>query len=308
MNLRLILLALLAAVGSPAPQRTSIEPHPGRVFIDVVAEDKAGKFVLDLRPMEFEVWIAGYRVPIESVSLVTASTGQPASRSIALILDDITVEPPAIPRAREIAQGLVGRMSPGDRMSVVMLSGKQIDSTDSPTQLRRAIDGYGLRAVGVMRPDTLAEQVLGTIAAVARDQSETSGRNTIVAIGPAWLFDTPIPPPSAGRDLRPEWTAAMRAMALANVTLYVIDPGGVGMSRVNGGTSGFARDTGGFAFANTNDFDRAADRIMREAAGYYRLEVADPPVGRQSDLRELDVRVRRGGVAVRARRAIPGAR
>lgn len=308
MDFRLIPLALATAIVSSTAQRAPVEPRPGRLLIDVKAESKAGESVLDLRPAEFEVWVAGYRVPIESVSLVTAATDQPVRRSITLILDDMTVPVSLMPRARDIAQKLVGRMSPGDRMAVVMLTGRTIEPTDSVAQLRQAIDSYGPRAVGVVRPDTLAAQVLETIAAAAHDQSELPGRNAIVAIGSAWLFDTPIPPPEIGRDLRPEWTAAVRAMAIANATLYVIDPGGVGMSRVTGGTSGFARETGGFTASNTNDFERAADRIMRDAGSYYRLEVVDPPVARQADLRELDVRVLRRGVSVRARRAIPGDR
>jgi hypothetical protein len=38
------------------------------------------------------------------------------------------------------------------------------------------------------------------------------------------------------------------------------------------------------------------------------IRVTDPPVGRKADLRELDVRVLRRGITVRARRAIPGMR
>ena len=95
-------------------------------------------------------------------------------------------------------------------------------------------------------------------------------------------------------------------MALANVSLYVIDPAGVSMARVDSGGTGFARETGGFAFTSTNDLNGAADRIMREAANYYLIGVGDPPVGRGADLRELDVRVLRRGVSVRARRTIVG--
>jgi hypothetical protein len=47
---------------------------------------------------------------------------------------------------------------------------------------------------------------------------------------------------------------------------------------------------------------------MRETANYYVLDVADPPVGRKADLRQLEVRVLRKGVTVRARRWIPGVR
>jgi VWFA-related protein len=305
---RLVLACMVAAAVAPAtPQRTTVEPRPGYLLIDATVDDKGGKFVADLKPDEFEVWVAGYRVPIQSVSIVEPAAEGPSRRSITLLFDDITVDPSITPRMRDVGRQFVTRMAPGDRMAVVMLSGAQVPSTDLRAQLRQAIDKLGPRAVGVMRPDTLAAHVLQTLTAIAGHMSETADRGAIVAIGPAWLFDTPIPPPTIGGDLRPEWTATVRALARANASLYVIDPGGVGRTRVTGGASGFARDTGGFAFTNTNDFPGVADRIMRDTSSYYRLEVQDPPVGRGADLREVDVRVKRRGVTVRARRAIPGA-
>ena len=305
---RLLSLALIAAMGSvEAPRQAPSEQKSGHLLIDAVAVDRTGMPVPDLRPEDFEVWIGGYRVPITAVTAVTSA--DVAARSIVLLLDDVTLEPALVPRAREAARRFVNRMLPGDQMTVVTLSGSSVESAGERTRLLRSVDAYNVRATGIMRPDTLAEHVLGTISSLSRQLTEARGhRKTIVAIGPAWLFDTPIPPPTIGRDLRREWTDAMRAMALANVTLYVIDPAGVGGSRTTGGASGFARETGGFTFANTNDLNEAADRIMREAGTYYLIEVADPPVGRKSDLRELDVRVLRRGVSVRARRALPGAR
>ena len=76
--------------------------------------------------------------------------------------------------------------------------------------------------------------------------------------------------------------------------------------RVDGGATGFARETGGVAFITTNDLNGAADKIMREAANYYLLGVGDPPVGRGADLREVDVKVLRKGVTIRARKTITG--
>jgi len=95
-------------------------------------------------------------------------------------------------------------------------------------------------------------------------------------------------------------------MAAANVNLYVIDPAGVSVARADSGGTGFARETGGLAFIATNDLNAAADRILRDAANYYLIGVGDPPVGRGADLREIDVRVLRKGVTVRARRTITG--
>ena len=145
------------------------------------------------------------------------------------------------------------------------------------------------------------------LTAIARQAAELPGhRRTVVAIGSGWVFHTPIPPPTVARDLRDEWTTAMRSMALANVTLYVIDPSGVGGAPSMSGAIGMARETGGHAFLNTNDVNGAVDRIMREAVSYYILRFEDPPFFRTAPLRKLDVRAKRRDLTVRARQLIPG--
>jgi VWFA-related protein len=304
----LILLASIAAAQSAnmRPQ-APVERAPGHLSIDAVAFDRQGMPVTDLKQEEVEVWISGYRVPIKTFSAVTPPDSERGARSIVLILDDLTLTPSLIPRARNAARRFVTGMSTGDQMAIVTLRGASTEGTGDRAGLLKIIDSYNVQSAGVIRLDTLGEQVLETIASLSR-QFEGSGRKAIVAIGSAWLFDTPIPPPASGRDLRAEWTEAMRAMAFANATLYVIDPGGVEAARRLGGSSGFARETGGHAFVNTNDLNGAADRIMREAGSYYLIGVADPPVARKADLRELDVRVLRRGVTVRARKAVPGVR
>jgi VWFA-related protein len=306
----LISLVLVAATGHVAAERQApAERPPGRLLIDAVAVDKDGAPVSDLRKDEVEVWIAGYRVPIETFAVVTPATDPSAGRQIVLLLDDVTLPLVAVPRVREVARRFVNAMSPGDRMSIVTLNRSLIESTDYRAQLLQRIDSYNGQMSGFHMIDRIGEHVLTTIASLAHRLAEApERRKTIVAIGSSWLFDAPIPPPSLGRDARPQWLDAMRTMALANVTLYVIDPGGVGAAPTFGGSSGFSRETGGQTFANTNDLSAAADRIMREAATYYLIGVADPPVQRQADLRELDVRSLRRGVSIRARRAVPGKR
>jgi hypothetical protein len=195
-------------------------------------------------------------------------------------------------------------------MAIVTLDGSSMETTDDRTRLLRTIDAYtsrSLRSGGLMPLDRIGEHVLKTLGTLSRQMVEAGGeRKTIVAIGSGWLFDRPVPPPSVGVSPRQEWIGAMQAMALAHLSLYVIDPAGIATSRVDGGGSGLARETGGMAFIATNDLNGAADRIMREAANYYLIGVGDPPVGRGADLRELDVKVLRRGVTVRARKTITG--
>jgi VWFA-related protein len=272
--------------------------------IDVVAIDRKGAPVVDLKPAEFEVWINGHQIPIQTVSFVSPTDAQ-AQRTIVVLLDDMALRPDGLPRVREAARRLVKSLSAGESMAIVSLNGDMMESTDDRARLFKAIDAYHLRGFP-MRLDDVGAHVLKTIASFSRQLAEASdGRKAIVAIGSGWLFDTPIPAPTVGRDLRPEWIDAMRATASAHVSLYVIDPAGVGTRPVTGGSSGFARETGGHAFMNTNDVSGAVDRILRELRTYYVLSVEDPPIGRKADLREVDVKVLRRGVTARARRGIP---
>jgi VWFA-related protein len=305
---RLLLgLALMTWLGhADGRPQAAVERGAARVLIDAVAVDRNGLPVSDLKPEEVEIWIGHFRVPIETFAAITPATDHRNGRLTVLLLDDLTLPLPLVSRAKDVARRFVNRMLPGDRMAIVNLDGSSMESTDDRTRLLRSIDAYGVRA-GVMPADRLGEHVLKTLAGLSRQMVEASDqRKTIVAIGSGWLFDRPIPPPAVGLDPRKEWIAAMQAMALANVNLYVIDPAGVTVARADGGASGFARETGGLAFLSTNDLNGAADRIMREAANYYLIGVGDPPVGRGADLRELDVRVLRRGVSVRARRVITG--
>ena len=306
--IRLLLPFVLIALG-PMPGRAQApsERGAGRIHIDAVALDKNGLPVMDLKPAEVEVWIGHFRVPIESFTVVTPDAN-PSGRLTVLVLDDVTISPQLIPRVREAAKRFVTQMRPEDRMAIVTLDGSSMESTNESAMLLRTIDAYAARSAGMMPMDRLGEQVLKTLGALSRQMVEAGGqRKTIVAIGSGWLFDRPIPPAAVGMDPRKEWIAAMQAMAVANVGLYVIDPAGLSMRRFEGGgDSGFARETGGLAFMAANDLNGAADKIMREASNYYMLGVGDPPVGRGADLREIDVKVLRRGVTVRARHLITG--
>jgi VWFA-related protein len=305
----LCLIALLAAAAAAgARAQAPAERVPGRVVIDVVAVDRNGVPVMDLKQEEVEVWIGHFRVPIDTFTPVTPATDDKGGRVLVLLLDDVTLPLQMVPRAKEVARRFVGRMLPGDQMAVVTLNGAGMESTSDQARLRKAIDAYDVRLSGVNRIDQLGQHVLKTVASISRQLVEAADqRKTIVAIGSGWLFDRPIPPPQVGQSLLPEWLDAMRIMALANVNLYVIDPAGVGNRRVDGGATGFARETGGHAYLNTNDLNAAADRILRETTSYYMIGVGDPPVG-GTGLREMDVRVLRRGVTIRARRAVPSSR
>jgi VWFA-related protein len=305
-EMRVLTASLLAALTATPLTQQQPPAVPTRLALDVVAVGRDGAPVTDLRPEEFEVWISGYRVPVEEVALMTPET---SPRTIVLLLDNAAVGVDLAPRVKETARAFVGRMGETDRISVMPVHGTRTDSVGDPARLMQAIDSYRVQGFP-FRIEDAGEHVLRLMTAISRQFVEAPGRRkAIVAIGAGWLFDTPLPPPSM-RDLHADWLTAMRGMAAANVSLYVIDPVGLrpmaGYSL--GGDSGFAHETGGYAFLSTNDLRGAAERIFAEAGTYYVLRMTDPPVQRTADLREVKVRVLRKDVTVRARRGVPGKR
>jgi VWFA-related protein len=122
---------------------------------------------------------------------------------------------------------------------------------------------------------------------------------------------------------------AIAAATRGNVTIYAIDPrglGGIGDDASIGGipeemrndspARGFmselqlsqmslrtlAGETGGFAAVNRNDFAEAFARIVRENSSYYVLGYYAANERRDGRFRRIEVRVTRPGLQVRARR------
>jgi VWFA-related protein len=303
-------LSLSAAAFTQSPQKPP-ERGPEQLWIDAAFVDAKGNVITDIRREEVEVWIGHFLTPIDDFISVTPDNDAGRSgRYIVLVLDDIAVPLDEVPRVKEVARHIVSRMQPEDRMAIVTLNGSSMESTGDRGPLLHAIEAYNVRATGVIRRDDLGDQVIKVATAIGLQLAEAyDRRKTIVAIGRGEILDRPIPPVTNGRDLRPEWINAMRVLALANTSLYVIDAGSVGARYLpDRGDSGFARATGGIAFEGLNDLNAAADKILAEAANYYLIGVKAPPVGRTADLRELQIKVKRKGVTVRAREAVSGGR
>lgn len=74
------------------------------------------------------------------------------------------------------------------------------------------------------------------------------------------------------------------------------------VSQEGEGAVKLAHDTGGFSVRNTNDLVPGLERIGRESDTYYLLGYTPTDIPRDGRFRELDVRVARSGVKVRARR------
>jgi len=306
----LVALSISTAAIAQRPADKQQERGPDQLWLDAVFVDGKGAVVTDVRREEVEVWIGHFLVPIEEfISVTPGNDAGRGGRFVVLLLDDVTTPLDQVPRVKEVARHLVSRMEPDDHMAIVTLNGSGMESTGDRTPLLRAIENYNVRATGVLRPEDLAAHVFQTIGALAEQLGKVGDRRkTILAIGRSDFFDRPIRA-YYGRDLKPEWMAAMRAMAEANTTLYVIDSSMVGGRRLpDTGDAGFAHATGGQAFIGVNDLDGAADKVLAEASNYYLIGVKAPPVGKTADLRDIQIKIKRRGVTVRTREAVSGGR
>jgi len=306
-----MVLALVMTAAWPQAVQKPQERPPDQLWIDAVFVDGKGAVVTDVQRDEVEVWIGHFLVPIEDfISVTPANDAGRGGRYIVLLLDDITTPIDQIPRVRDVARHIVSRLEPADHMAIVTLNGSAMESTGDRAPLLHAIESYNIRATGVIRPDDLGAHVLQTMTSLAEQLGKAGDqRKTILAIGRSDFFDRPIPPTRYGRDLKPEWTAAMRAMAQANATLYVIDSSMVGGRFLpDTGEAGFAHATGGQAYIGTNDLNSAADKVLAEASNYYLIGVKAPPVGKTAELRDIQVKIKRRGVTVRTREAVSGGR
>ncbi|MBI2835406.1 MAG: VWA domain-containing protein [Acidobacteria bacterium] len=158
---------------------------------------------------------------------------------------------------------------------------------------------------------TSAASTLQLLAALTRELARLDGRKSVIFLTEGFFADQII------AELRNTVGAAGRA----GVAIYAIDARGLNrsgdltadaqqsdsglnatMDLFSDGPNSLAVETGGYFVRNENNFARALSGIARDASTYYVL--AYSPLNQSFDgrYRRVDVRVRRDGVKIRARR------
>jgi hypothetical protein len=115
----------------------------------------------------------------------------------------------------------------------------------------------------------------------------------------------------ANVDHQRDFQSLMGRANRANVSIYPIDPRGLAApARVEGQDAlehrrstmrDLATSTDGFTVIDTNDFDRGVKRIVDDMSSYYLLGYYSTNAKLDGRFRKITVRVKRPGVAVRAR-------
>jgi VWFA-related protein len=324
--MRPVLLAAmaLAATGVAAQQPPRFSTSVDLQVVSVIARTATSALARGLTRDDFELLEDGKPVAISTFAEVNtdARTSVDDGRFIVLLLDDFGTDARYTERIKEAARGFARRMGPKDVMSLLLLNGSSSVTTQNPAEVLRAIDrakGFGK---AVLSTGGAPRHAMQTIASLSQQLAKVAHRRKVlVCIGAAQIFN---PQTHAGRD-RGEASAALRDAGRANLTTYVIDPLGlaekpglatqpIDAGRMESGPTGvvsrglgfrdyrdgFAFESGGLAFANTNLYDEAISQVWDESGNYYLLGYE--PARRDNRRHAIEVRVRKPDIEVRARR------
>jgi VWFA-related protein len=294
-----LLLACAVVAASTSAQRQPPSPSADLVELDVVVLDRSDRPVTDLRREDFTIKEDGRVVDVKTFSKVTAlgSSSPDDGRLVTLLMDDIGVPVTGTSPMQQIAPVVLSPLGDGDDIAVVRLSSRSDEAFGDIRTARERIDGYRGGAVPFSRRDT-PETMLKAVAKISRQlESLDHRRKVILCLGLPSVCDVSEPPLGGTDVMWPAWVAAIGAAARANVSVYCVDPTGA-RGGLNVSDNGLVQQTGGRVFAHENDFAIAAQAIWREAGHYYLLGYW--PSASKRDLREIEVKVARKGVQVRA--------
>lgn len=267
------------------------------VELDVAVVDRDGSAITGLKQSDFQIKEDGKAVDIKTFVSVSVDGMSPdASRQLVLLLDD-TVPVEGTRVIQQIAQAVLSRARPDDEVTVVRLHNERDEPFgDLDTALSR-IGAYRAGAVPLQRRGA-ADRVLKVLAGISRQvEAVEHRRKLVVCIGGPNVCNILEPQPQGYNQLWPAWVSALAALSRANVSLYAVMP--VRPGSVVSIAHGLVEFTGGNAFYNTTQFEPFVDAMWREVSQYYLIGYW--PSRRNRDLHDVQVKVARKGVHVRAR-------
>lgn len=194
---------------------------------------------------------------------------------------------------------------------------RQVEAED--IAIRGRIDPFvdNKAAETYLKAKTRNRSTFASIERVMKPLADTRDRKAVLLVSEGFVYD----------PAEPGYRLVVEAARRANAALYFIDTRGLDdmpgfysaqfgerideknvlsaiadMTQESEGAVSLARDTGGFTVAKTNDLETGIVRIGRESSSYYLLGYAPGTIPRDGRFRKIEVRVRRPGAIVRARR------
>jgi VWFA-related protein len=344
-----IVLALAAVARLPAQDRQTFRSGVDLVQVDVSVLDRDRRPIRGLTIADFTLLEDGrpQRLvafnPIDIPDHAPDAAAAPWLRDVApdvrenvvpegrlftIVMDDAGVPPDAwmVEHTRAIARGVVDRLRPGDLASVIFTSTNQHaqELTDDRARLLRAIETFRVGpgpTCGNGDPRTTMNVLYRLVDDLATAPQRLKSV-IVISVQPVVLSTPKEGISYIKREL-------YRRARFANVSIYPIDPAGLGMeglmlarqcglargSALQMHTSAMNRltflsrrqevlyelasNTGGRTVVNNNEAPARLDDIFEENASYYVLGYESP--GRGDRYRRIEVKVNRPGVTVRSR-------
>jgi VWFA-related protein len=296
-------VALNSMLGVAQQPNPSFTASSDLVVVPTVVVDRKGELIRGLTVESFQLFEDGKRQPVETFVPPDTEGAGADGRFIVLVLDNLRTPTELAARVQNIARRFASRMGPSDMVSAITLDRGRSSMARTPEELRAAIDRFRPAFGDTIRRDADdIEHGLQMIGSLAGQLSEVPHRRKVlVFIGAASMFSPS--DESAFFDRAPElnerWFDAIHRTGQDNVSVYVIDPQGF-TGGVDNYSEGFTEQTGGRAWVNASDFNRAVDQIWQESGGYYLLGYRAPINDRR--LHKIEVKTNAPGATVRARR------
>jgi len=317
-------LALMAGTVAIASGQTQprFRADVDLLVVSAIVRDAGNALVRGLTRDDFELLEDGKPVTIATFAEAStdARTSLDDGRFVVLLLDDYSTHPQYTQRIKEVAVGFADRMGPKDVVSVVMMNGGSSVTTQRPAEVRAAINRSKAYGKAFVSPRNPSRHAMDNISSLAGQLAKVPHRRKVlVCIGPASTCN----PATHVDGSQGEAGIAMRDSARANLTTYVIDPLGLTETRSRSTRAiddrvtrapgvedrgqgfrlyedGFAFESGGLAFANTNDYESAITQVWEESGNYYLLGYE--PARRDNRRHSIEVRIKKPDLKVRARR------
>ena len=320
------------------PQTPTFTVKVEYVEVDVRVTDSTGNLVRDLAQEDFQVFEDGRPQTIAAFSVIdipiepsrpSASDAIPIEpdvrsnerrsdgRVYVMILDDFNTRSDRTARTRAAARRFIQEhLGADDLMAIVFtfLRKPAQEFTSDKRRLLAAVDKF----IGDEPPERTLPQPVSPGIGGSSEPLFTLGNTDATFSGivgmamvrevSAWLARIPCRKKSVilvsdGFEYDPRKTVlASGEIGRTNVTLYAVDMRGPGavqapLNQLNLLTE----DTGGFVVMDNNDIDRGFRRIVAENSAYYLLAYYSSHP-RDDKFHQINVRITRPGVTVRARR------
>lgn len=310
------------------------------VAVDVIVTDSSDRIIRDLTKDDFIVNENGQAQTIEDFSFVEvplgrrtidvmapppppadvgSNAGHPrASRALAFVIDDIGLKPEDLIPLRRAMTQFLETMSPDDQVAMTYIAHSNLSQnfTNDIGRLIAAVQNQK-EALGTASPTAQRDKMSVLRNALVSLSSARQPRRAIILVSGFGCL--PYPGDSmAASECRDLIERAQRA----GVPIYTLDPrlftntefmqptapaatagetGATPFSPAIESMRILATETGGRGFAGMGDIPRAVNEIMIENGSYYLLGFYPKPLINDGKFHEIDVKVKRPGLTVRAR-------